>query len=325
MSRLMLLVVIGFAAAPWLPAQTPPVPPAPPASPAPPQVHVAPWPVAPPLPPTPPPAPHAGRLVQAPGLLFAPPASQSYLGVHLMEVRADRAREIGLSEPYGVEIMSVASGSPAEQAGIRKGDVIVNFRGQRVEGQEHLVRLVRETPIGRRVELTVFRGGSEVSLNVEIGERQAASPNVFFNCGDEPCEIQIPDIRIRSFDFDIPKPRMVTQSRLLGAELEALEGQLAEHFGVKEGVLVRSVDANSPAARAGLKAGDVMVEVAGKAVRDAGQIREAVRDADAAKPVALVVVRNRSRVSLEMEQQQRKTNSRTRPGRRVGNRAEERF
>jgi N-acetylglutamate synthase-like GNAT family acetyltransferase len=48
--------------------------------------------------------------MQAPGLLFAPAASQSYLGVHLMEVSAERARELGLSEPYGVEIMSVASG-----------------------------------------------------------------------------------------------------------------------------------------------------------------------------------------------------------------------
>jgi serine protease Do len=259
--------------------------------------------------------PPAGRLVQAPGLLFAPPAGQSYLGVHLMDMRAERAREIGMGEPYGVEIISVASGSPAEQAGVRKGDVIIRYAGQRVEGQEQLVRLVRETPVGRKVELTVFRGGSEVQLAVEIGERKIA-PNVLFNC-DEPCEIRIPNIRIRSFDFDIPKPRMVTQSRLLGAELESLEAQLAEHFGVKEGVLVRSVDADSPASRAGLKAGDVIVEVAGTTVRDAGQIREAVRHTGEDKTVALGVVRNRSRISLEMEPQSRDARSSTRPGRKV--------
>lgn len=321
MRRMIVLALAGLGAASFLAAQTVPAPPPP--APAPP-THVAPWPAVPPVPPAPP-VPRSGMALRAPGLLFAPPATQSYLGVHLMDVRGDRARELGMSEPYGVEIMSVAPDSPAEQAGIRKGDVIVRWRGQRVEGQEQLVRLVRETPVGRQVELTVYRGGSEMNLNVEIGEREVASPNVLFNCGDEPCEIRIPNIRIRSFDFDIPKPRMVTQSRLLGAELESLEGQLAEHFGVKEGVLVRSVDQNSPAARAGLKAGDVLVEVAGRAVRDPAQIREAFHDADAGKPVALGVVRSRSRLSLEMEPQQRDSSSRNQSGRRVSDPAEQRF
>jgi serine protease Do len=193
-----------------------------------------------------------------------------------MDVSEERARELGMKEAYGVEIMSVAADSPAQQAGIRKGDVIVSYGGQRVEGQEQLVRLVRETPIGRKVDLAVFRGGSEVKLDVEIGERKT-SPKLMFNCGDEPCEIHIPEIKMRPFEIDIPRPRMVTQSRMLGAELESVDGQLAEHFGVKEGVLVRSVESDSPASRAGLKAGDVIIEVAGKTVRDAGQIREAVR------------------------------------------------
>jgi len=240
-----------------------------------------------------------------------------------MDVSEERAGELGMKQPQGVEIMSVASGSPAEEAGVRKGDVVVRYGGQRVEGQEQLVRLVRETPVGRKVELAVFRGGSEVNLEVEIGERKVV-PKVLFNCGEEPCEIHIPDIKFRSFDFDIPRPRMVMQSRLLGAELESIEGQFAEHFGVKEGVLVRSVDANSPASRAGLKAGDVIVEVAGKSVRDAGQIRDAARNTGAQKTVALGVVRNRSRVSLEMEPQARDTKSPPRPTRRVGNR-DERF
>jgi len=321
MSRLILpVVVLGLAAAFRLAAQVepvvPPTPPAPPAAPA----QVAPWPAGPPVPPAPP-TPFAGRLIQAPGLLFGPLTGQSYLGVHLMDVSEERAGELGLKEPYGVEIMSVASGSPAEEAGVRKGDVITRYGGQRVEGQEQLVRLVRETPVGRNVELTVYRGGSAVNLAVEIGERKVA-PKVLVNCGDEPCEIHIPDIKFRSFDFDIPRPRMVTQSRLLGVELESVAGQLAEHFGVKEGVLVRSVDANSPASRAGLKAGDVIVEVAGKGVRDAGQIREAVRYGGAEKTVSLGVVRNRSRISLEMEPQARNSGSSTRPGRRVANRVE---
>jgi S1-C subfamily serine protease len=314
------VVVLGLAAASLSAAQAPPVPPTPPATPAPAQ---APGPTVPPVPPAAPAPPFAFAGRYAPGLLFAPAvASQSYLGVHLMDVGEERAAELGMKEAYGCEIMSVASDSPAEQAGIRKGDVIVRYAGQRVEGQEQLVRLVRETPIGRKVEMAVFRGGSEVSLAVEIGERKVA-PKVLFNCGEEPCEIHIPDIKFRTFDFDIPKPRMVMQSRMLGAELESVDGQLAEHFGVKEGVLVRSVEANSSAARAGLKAGDVIVEVAGKTVRDAGQIRESVRDTGSGKTVTLGVVRNRSRVSLEMELQARDTKPPRRPARKVADRSEQ--
>jgi serine protease Do len=295
--------------------------PAPPPAPLTPQIpKPSPAPRVAPTPPPPPPAPAApfiARLVQAPGLLFAPQASQSYLGVHLIEVSGERARELGMKEPYGVEIMSVASGSPAGDAGLRKGDVIIRYQGQRVEGQEQLVRLVRESPVGRQVELGVFRNGSEVNLNVEVGELKVPAPRVLFNCGAEPCEIRIPNIRFRQFDFDIPKPRMVMQSRLLGVELEPLEGQLAEHFGVKEGVLVRSVEQDSPASRAGLKAGDAIVEVAGRPVRDSGHIREAIRSADPEKNIALAVVRNRSRVALQMEPQAGESNSPDRQGRRV--------
>lgn len=303
--------------APW-PA-SPPAPPAPPApgtAPTPAPSPAAPWVAAPPPPPAPP-TPYIAQSWKAPGLLFSPQASQSYLGVHLIEVGTERARELGMKEPYGVEIMSVASGSPAEKAGIRKGDVVIRYRGQRVEGQEQLVRLVRETPVGRQVELGVFRNGTEVNLKVEIGEIKAAAPNVFFNCGKEPCEIAIPNFRVRAFDFDIPKPRMVTQSRVLGVELESLEGQLAEYFGVKGGVLVRSVESNSPAARAGLKAGDAIVEIAGRPVRDSGQIREAIRSADPENPIDVAVMRSRSRLSLQMEPQADE-DSRERQGRRVG-------
>jgi serine protease Do len=240
-----------------------------------------------------------------------------------MEVSPDRARELKMSEPYGVEIMSVAADSPAAQAGIRKGDVIVGYRGQRVEGQEQLVRLVRETPVGRQVAVTVFRGGSEARFDVEIGERKATA-NALFNCGGEPCEIQIPNVKIPYFDFDFPKPRMVTQSRLLGAELESLEGQLGVYFGVKQGVLVRAVDSNSPASGAGLQAGDVIVEVAGKSVRDAGEIRQAVRSAGDENAVPLAVIRNRSRISIQMVPQARGTKQLS-PARPVVNPAGGRF
>jgi serine protease Do len=239
---------------------------------------------------------------QGRNLLLAPPAGQSYLGIHIAEISAERARELKMNEPYGVEVMSVAQGSPAEKAGLRKGDAVLRYQGQRVEGGQQFARFVRETPAGRSVSLTVLREGAEQDLQVEVGERRAAASAVF-NCGEEPCEIHIPAINLRALDFDLPKPLMVTQSRSLGAEIESLDGQLAEHFGVSAGLLVRSVRTDSPASRAGLQAGDVIVEAAGKALKDTGDLRSGLAAAPAGQQIVLAVVRNKSRISLQLEPQ----------------------
>ena len=77
----------------------------------------------------------------------------TYLGVNLCEVPSDRARELKLKEAYGVEITRVEEGSPAEKAGLKSGDVVLEYNGQRVEGMEQFGRLVRETPPAREVKL----------------------------------------------------------------------------------------------------------------------------------------------------------------------------
>ncbi len=229
----------------------------------------------------------------------------AYLGVGLLEIDQARATELGLPEPYGVELSNVAADSPAGRAGLEKGDVVLRYRGQRVEGVEHFIRLVRETPVGRDVVLTVWRHGAERTVNVGIGRRQEAISRPSFLCGDEEedCEIHIPEIHIPDlrFDFDIPRPRIVMQSRLLGAELEGLEGQLAEYFGVAEGVLVRSVEPDSPAGRGDLAAGDVILSVDGRPVREPGEVRKAIQQASPDKKVPLEVMRKGAKKTLELE------------------------
>jgi serine protease Do len=234
---------------------------------------------------------------------FPPAAPGSYLGVGLAEIDDQRAGELKLPRAEGVEVTSIDPDSPADKAGLRKGDIIIEFRGQRVVGVEHFVRLVRETPTGRDADLTVWRGGAEQRLSATIGKRAAAK--IFLgDCGDDPenCEIRIPEIRIpeiRIPDFDIP--RMVMQSRVLGAQVGTLDGQFAAYFGVEKGLLVRSVNANSPAARAGLQAGDVVTAAAGKEVAEARQLRDALRSAGAGKPVEITVVRQKSKQTLKLE------------------------
>ncbi len=259
-------------------------------------------------PPPPPPPPHgrAGVFIQqALGL------DGSYLGVGLLEIDEDRAAELGMGEPRGVEISNVASGSPAERAGIQKGDAVVEYAGQRVMGVEHFVRLVKETPVGRKIKLNVLREGSELDLQAAIGERKQRPHFRSWLCDeDEPgCEFRVPGLNWtrRGFGFDLPRPHMVMRNRFLGAEVESVEGQLAEYFGVEKGLLVRSVDQDTPGERAQLKAGDIIVALAGKPVADAGELRAAIREADRDGRIALEVMRDRSKLTLSIEPDNRRS------------------
>ncbi len=112
-------------------------------------------------------APHLGLHV-----LLAP---SSYLGVGIIEVGPETARKIGLVDPHGVEISSVAEESPAHKAGLLQGDIVLTYRDERVNGIEHFARLVRETPAGGRVELGVVRDRDRIAMDVEIGKRETAS------------------------------------------------------------------------------------------------------------------------------------------------------
>lgn len=226
----------------------------------------------------------------------------SYLGVHLIEVDEDRAGELNLPAPSGVEITSVAEDSPADQGGIVEGDVILAFRNEKVAGVEHFMRLVRETPVGREVAVVVWRGGSEQTLKVRVGKRKAASyVTIRKDCEDKgDCHGQAFDFSIPNLGIQVPMPQVVLRTKVLGSQLEAVKGQLGEYFGVEEGVLVRAVDSNSPAGRAELQAGDVIIAVDGETVRTPRQVLSAIRSADEDE-VSIEVIRDRSGITLRIE------------------------
>ncbi len=257
----------------------------------------------------PPPRPPA----VARGLFMAAPLAGGgpYLGVGLVEVNDKRAAELGMQEVYGVEIGSVEEGSPADLGGIEKGDILLRYADRKVIGVEHFVRLVRETPVGRKMKLLVLRAGSQTDVTVTIGARKKArSGLVVCEEGGSDCEVRVPGFQwtFPRLDIDIPRPRITVHSRYLGAELESIDGQLAEYFGVEEGVLVRAVEANTPGERAGLKAGDVIVSVDGKAVDSSGDVRGAIRSAPADKEIPLEIMRRRSKQTLTMEPRRPTTN-----------------
>jgi serine protease Do len=227
----------------------------------------------------------------------APPqaaaSAQSWLGVGIIDLTPEKARQLNLGEVHGVEIAQVAEDGPAEEAGLQRGDVITRFRNERVVGAEHLARLVRETPSGRTVQLEVWRDGEQREVDVLVESRGLPTT--------EDIAEQFKR-RAAGVGFDFPRAVTVIRNRSLGMEMEAIEDQLAKYFAVKQGVLVRSVEADSPAAEAGLVAGDVIVSVANSAVQDPADIRRELHGSAAS--VEIGIVRNRRTVKLTLAKEE---------------------
>jgi serine protease Do len=219
--------------------------------------------------------------------------------VNLAELDDNRAKELKLKEDYGVEITRVEENSPAEKAGVKSGDVVLEYNGQRVEGMEQFGRMVRETPPGREVKLTIARNGATQTLTAVLGSRKSRFG------GNFPPGFEMPEFHMP----DIPQIFTTIRSPMLGVEAESLGSQLAVYFSVKEGVLVRSVLDNTPAQKAGVKAGDVITKVDGMAVTTPSELSTAVRTANAKKTYAIELVRDRKPVTVTVNVEDRSERS----------------
>jgi serine protease Do len=217
--------------------------------------------------------------------------SGSYLGVGVRDICADRAKELKLSEEYGVEVTSVVPDGPAAKGGLQKGDVVLSYNGQRVEGIEQFVRLVSETPAGRKVRLQTVRSGAQHNLEITTGVRRSKM--------HMPHIEALPNIEMP----DLPRSLMSWKSYYLGIEAEPVDAQLAQFFGVKEGVLVRSVNKGTPAEKAGLKAGDVIVKVGSESVSTPREVTTAIRELPSRKSFPLVIFRERKETTLTVHMQ----------------------
>lgn len=247
----------------------------------------APAPQAPP----PPPTPEVAQVMKLMG-------GGSFLGVGVREIDAERAKALNLREEFGVEVTKVEPDSPADKAGLKVGDVVQEYQGQRVEGTEQFVRMVRETPAGRNAKMTVVRGGSQQNLTATIAARKAPKAWAM-----SMPKIDMPD---KDFQFtmpDVPKAMMSWRSGMIGIEGESLgDSQFATFFGVKEGVLVRSVIKGSAAEKAGIKAGDVITKVDTTQVTSPRDVTSAMRNARSAskKSISVSLVREKREMTLNV-------------------------
>ena len=221
------------------------------------------------------------------------------MGVGIRDPEGDQARTSG-----GAIVTSVREDSPAEKAGIKEGDVIVEFDGERVRSARQLSRLVAETVPGRQVQAVVTREGRRVDLQVtpEAGMAWLGGPGMRrqFELGGAPGfkfdgpalgDLLGKELGDRDGDFDalIVRPGRAR----LGIGIQPLTPQLAEYFGAKDGVLVTTVEPDSAAAKAGLRAGDVITAVGETTVSSPSDLSRAVRRADEGSELTITYTRDK--------------------------------
>jgi serine protease Do len=229
----------------------------------------------------------------------------SQIGVSVRDLRDEEIASVKLEQPGGALIEDVREESPAARAGLGRGDIVVEFDGERVRSARHFGRLVRETPAGRGVRSSVLRDGARRSVDItpDAGDRLTMGiPDVGpaiergmralprnFNFDFEPP------------DFDLPAPgvRIFTRARL-GITMAPLTDQLAAYFGGKEGVLVSAVESGSPAAAAGLTAGDVITTIGGSAVDSPGDVTRVVREAAPGAALDVRLIRDKKEMTVKV-------------------------
>jgi serine protease Do len=240
----------------------------------------------------------------------------SWLGVEAREVTPENVKEWKLPAERGVVVGRVSPESPASKAGLKETDVITEVDGQRVEGSAQFRRMIREIPAGRTVQLTVWRDGRAQTVAATLAQAEQnhramlnAVPGGFAFRMPNVEIPEMPDVEVQEMpgmpNMDVDNGMMVLPfSRpRLGIDAEDISGQLGSYFGVPdgEGVLVRNVNAGSVAEKAGVKAGDVIINFNGDRIRSLGDLREKLAAKTDDKPAKLSVLRNKSEVTLTVD------------------------
>ncbi|MDQ3651281.1 MAG: PDZ domain-containing protein [Acidobacteriota bacterium] len=273
----------------------------------------------PPTPPTAPVAPEVSALaaVVAPDeFSFSFNGPGNYLGVRTEEIGDENLNRYGLQRgaARGVGVAKVIRDSPAERAGLKENDVILRFDGEAVTSIRKLNRLIGEAAPEQTARLTISRSGAEQELSVTLSRRQgfskgfgtlAAPPAIeeLHRLGEQGGR-QMENLRRdnpelfkdgRGFYFNFGSGRRI------GVSTSSLTEQLANYFSISggRGLLVTSVNDNTPAAKAGLKAGDIITAVNGKSVGEAGELSRALND-QGEGAVTLTVVRDKKERSVTL-------------------------
>lgn len=238
-------------------------------------------------------------------------SSSGYLGVEIEEVTSDVAGRLRLSHERGALITDVTGDTAAAKAGLQKDDVITRWNGNPIESARELSRHIRETPAGRNVKLGVLRNGRELEVEVTLGNRGDYLGQVVAvpRPPRAPLAALAPRAPLAAMPATAARARVRALDQLrndyqLGISLQSMSPQLAEYFGLqnRNGALVTFVHPDSAAAKAGIKAGDVIMSVGGQSVENPRRVIEALRGrGEGAVEVKLMRDRQERAVTVQLE------------------------
>ncbi|HTY25090.1 MAG TPA: PDZ domain-containing protein, partial [Desulfomonilaceae bacterium] len=200
---------------------------------------------------------------------------RGWIGVSIQTVTREMAKSFGLKEPIGALIAEVAAGGPADRGGIRQGDIIVSYDGKDVKSAKDLPRMVAETPVGKEVNVTVFRNGKEVPLRAKVEELTKERVAVLSH---EPAQ---------SF----------------GMKVDNLSAKWRQQFSIrdKSGVVVVSIDQGSMAEESGIQPGDIIKQVNHKPVKNIQEFNVAMAKVEKGQPVLYLLQRGEKSFFVTME------------------------
>ncbi|MBN2428873.1 MAG: DegQ family serine endoprotease [Deltaproteobacteria bacterium] len=192
--------------------------------------------------------------------------TRGWLGVTVQEVSEDLGKSFGLEEAEGALVSEVAPGSPAANAGIKRGDIILSFKDQKIKTLSDLPRLVAASKVGESVKLTVFRDGVEKTFSVKLGELDEEKAQVVASGDPE---------------------------KKFGLSLLEVTPETIQRYALKnnQGVLITRVDPAGPGASANLRPGDLILEINNTETPDLGTFLEATKQIKKDQIVRLLVQR----------------------------------
>ncbi|MDO4904984.1 MAG: DegQ family serine endoprotease [Lautropia sp.] len=194
------------------------------------------------------------------------------IGVAITEVTKEIAEPLGLEKPMGAQVSSVEKGGPASRGGLEAGDIILKFDGRTVERSSDLPRLVGNTQPGTKVQIEVWRQGQTENLNVVVGE--------------------IPTEKAAAAQQKSEEQTAPTKANWLGIVAADLSAEQRQRQGVqKGGVLIASLEPGGIAAQAGLREGDVLLQLNSRHINSASQFEGLLSKLDRKRTLVLLVKR----------------------------------
>ena len=225
---------------------------------------------------------------------------QAFLGVVPGEVTSEIADQYGVRPGEGVLVTGVSPDSPARTVGLRENDIIVSVNSASITGPEEFRNAIGKMKPGASIDLVYVRGGKQRTATVELASRDNRAFGFF---GRELPETPMPPKaphapRAHVFEWRSDSDNDHEKVAFAGIITQSLSDGLAEYFKVKEGALIAEVVDDSPAAKAGLKAGDVIIKVGSDDVSDEGDVREAIHDHKPGEAVDFTVMRDGQQTTI---------------------------